>query len=277
MRFVIVASPRTGSSHLVTQLSAHPEILCHGNSLHPKHMWLSWPKKDLTKSVKVELSGLREQDADAFLERLYTTGYGRPHVGFKIFQGQNNSVLRKLLKSPDVRKIVLYRKNVLANFASALAARSNKKWSVKEGRSVPPPPAVHFDEQEFIGFHNEYVAFYVGVLNRLGRRRQPFHFIEYLDINEPLLFAGLVNFIGADPAKLNSPAPLRARQTKQNSPDIVSRFLNSSDVVSFLERHQLQHWAREGETSMAPIGDNQVQPPATPDLDSDSIEMAQVH
>ena len=253
MRFVIVASPRTGSSHLVTLLSAHPDILCSGNSLHPKHVWLSWPRTDLTASVKSELADLRERDSDAFLERLYTSGYGRSHVGFKIFNGQNNAALRRLLENPEIRKIILYRKNVLANFASALAARSSKKWSVKEGRPLPPPPAVHFDEQEFVGFHNKYVAFYQEVLGRLNHNSQPFHFIDYLDINEPLLFAGLVSFIGADPARLSSPSPVRAAHTKQNSPDILSRFLNSADVASFLDRYGLQHWAREEETSIAPI------------------------
>jgi hypothetical protein len=279
MRFVIVASPRTGSSHFVTLLSTHPDILCSGNSLHPKHVWLSWPKNDLGPSVKAELAELRERDPDAFLERLYTAGFGRSHVGFKIFNRQNNAALRKLLANPEVRKIVLYRNNVLANFASALAARSNSEWSVKQGRPAAPAQAVRFDEEEFISFHDKYVSFYQDVFGCLTRYRQPFHFIEYLDINEPLLFAGVVSFIGADPAKLDSPAPLRARQAKQNSPDILSRFLNSSDVVSFLERYGLQHWSREGETSITAIGAKQGNQPAPPGLaqhNADSVETAEV-
>lgn len=273
MHFVIIASPRTGSSHLVSQLSSHPDILCHGNSLHPKHMWLSWPKRELTESVKADLTGLRERDPDAFLERLYTSGYGRSHVGFKIFQGQNNAALRKLVKNREIRKIVLYRKNVLANFASAMAARSNKEWSVREGTPVAAQPTVHFDEREFVGFHDKYVGFYRDVLARLARHSEPFHFIEYLDINEPLLFAGLVSFIGADPAKLNFPEPLRARQAKQNSPDILSRFVNSSDAAAFLERHGVQHWAREGETSIAPMGaDRDGESPTSPPGGSGNVE-----
>jgi LPS sulfotransferase NodH len=280
MRFVIVASPRTGSSHLVSLLSAHPDILCNGNSLHPKHMWLSWPKKDLTKSVKAELAELRERDPNAFLERLYTAGFGRSHVGLKIFDKQNNAALRKLLANSEIRKILLYRKNVLANYSSRLAARSNNEWSVKEGRPVSPPPAVRFDEEEFIRFHDRYVSFYQDVLGRLSHHRQPFHFIEYLDINEPFLFAGLVSFIGADPAKLDSPAPLRARQAKQNSPDIVSRFLNASDVVNFLERYGLEHWSREGETSITAIDAKQGNQPVPPDPalhDPESVKTAEVH
>ena len=257
MRFVIIASPRTGSSHLVTQLSSHPDILCSGNSLQPDHVWLSWPKKDLGPSVKAELTELRARDSDAFLEKLYTSGYGRSHIGFKIFNRQNDAALGKLLVNSEVRKVVLYRKNVLANFASRLAARSNKEWSVQEGRPVSPAPPVRFDENEFVKFHNGYVGFYQDILGRLSRHRQSFHFIEYLDINEPLLFSGLVSFIGADPAKLDTPAPLRAPQAKQNSPDILARFSNSADVADFLKRYELQHWAREGETSITPIAARQ--------------------
>lgn len=276
MRFVIVAAPRTGSSHLVTQLSAHPDIFCNGNSLHPKQMWLSWPKEDLTPSVKSELAELRKRDSTAFLERLYSAGYGRSHVGFKIFDRQNNAALRKLLKKRNVRKIVLYRKNVLANFASALAARTNKEWSVKEGCLVAQAPQVRFGEQEFIRFHNRYVNFYSDVFNRLSRYHEPFHFIEYLDINEPLLFAGLVNFIGADPAKLDKPAPLRAPHAKQNSPDILSRFENPDEVATFLERRGLQHWSHEGETSIAAIDseDGSMLSSATPPI-SDRFQAAE--
>ena len=68
MRFVIIASPRTGSSHLVNVLSGHPEIFCNGNALHPGHMWLFWPESDLTPTVKAELRKLREDNPSAFLD-----------------------------------------------------------------------------------------------------------------------------------------------------------------------------------------------------------------
>jgi len=150
---------------------------------------------------------------------------------------------------------------------------------VKEGSPAAPTSAVHFDEEEFTDFHNKYVEFYRDALGRLARHRQPFHFLEYFDINEPLLFAGVVSFIGADPAKLDNPATLRARQAKQNSPDILSRFLNPSDVVKFLERHELQHWSREGETSIAPIDAKQGRlqaPSGLMSLHSGTVEASEV-
>ncbi|HEY3776696.1 MAG TPA: hypothetical protein VGL35_01420 [Rhizomicrobium sp.] len=253
MRFVIIASPRTGSSLLVDVLGRHPKIFCNGNALHPRHLWLFWPKSELPSPLKDDLCALREKNPEEFLERLYNANFGKDHVGFKIFNGQNNPMLRKMIDDAKIRKIVLYRKNVLASFASAQAARSDKQWSVSKGTSSNFPPKIQFDEAEFVPFHDKYISYYQKVMRRLGKRNQPFHFLEYADINDSLLIANVVSFIGADPALLSRKADDRSRHMKQNSPDILSRFTNAAEIEAFLSRNNLLHWAYEGETSIAPL------------------------
>ena len=144
MRFVIIASKRTGSSHLVNMVGAHPEILCNGNSFHPKNVWVFWPEADLTRDVKAELQNLRQTNPLGLLERIFSTSYGRPHVGFKIFKDQCDEVLQKVIEDGAVKKIILYRKNVLANFSSMLAAIKTGKFGVREGREVQEAPKVKF-------------------------------------------------------------------------------------------------------------------------------------
>src|SRR5580704_6853228 len=142
MRFVIIASARTGSSHLVNKLGAHPEILCNGNVFHPKNVWVFWPEADLSREVKEGLLELRRTDPHGLLDRVFTTDYGRPHVGFKIFQNQNDEILDKLIQDGSVRKIVLYRKNVLANFSSKIAARKTGKFGAREGEDAVEAPKI---------------------------------------------------------------------------------------------------------------------------------------
>jgi hypothetical protein len=199
---------------------------------------------------------LREKDPVALLERVFATDLGRPHVGFKIFEGQNNEILDRVIHDGTVKKVVLYRKNVLANFSSKLAARKSTKFGAREGETVAKAPSVRFVRDRFIEFHDEYVAFYRGAIARLNACGQPFHLVDYDEINDPALFSALVNFIGADPtiepSKLEQQQ--RKKQVKQNSSDICSRFSNPADVLDFLRENGLLHWAHEGETSMEPMG-----------------------
>src|SRR5215469_16377205 len=133
MRFIIIASERTGSSHLVNVLSGHPDIFTNGNvfdARKPKLVYVLWPDK--TAATKLELSELRRTAPLEFLERIFSTGYGRAHVGFKIFSGENDEILDQLIKDSTVRKIVLYRRNLLACFSSHLVAASTGKYSARD-------------------------------------------------------------------------------------------------------------------------------------------------
>jgi len=253
MRFAIIGSPRTGSSHLVTLLGSHPEILCNGNVFHPKNVWVFWPKKDLTEETRSELLELRRRDPEALLDRVFASSYGREHVGFKIFQGQNDRILDRLIADRNIRKIVLYRRNVLANYASSLAAKRSGDWGGKAEGRLEENPKVSFDENKFMVFHDAYVEFYRDIINRLNDKNQVFHLTYYEDINNPLLFGTLLRFIGV--AGDASPASVKVHHVKQNPSDILSRFANFPTVLEFLRTHGLLHWLHEGETSLVSLGD----------------------
>jgi hypothetical protein len=252
MRFVIIGSPRTGSSHLVTLLGSHPEILCNGNVFHPKNVWVFWPKKDLTEATRSELLDLRRRDPEALLDRVFENSYGRSHVGFKIFQGQDDRVLARLIVDSDIKKIVLYRRNVLACYASSLAAKRSGDWGGKAEGRLKENPKVQFDEHKFTAFHDAYVEFYRDVISKLNDNNQVFHLVRYEDINDPLLFGALLRFIGV--AGDVSPASVKVHHVKQNPDDILSRFASSSTVLEFLHARGLLHWLHEGETSLDPLG-----------------------
>jgi len=285
MRFVIIGSPRTGSSHLVNMLGAHPEVLCNGNIFHPKHVWVFWPDADLSRAVKAELREQREADPERLTERVFSTNYGRPHVGFKIFEGQNDRILSKLIEDDSVRKVVLYRKNVLASYASKLIARKTGEFDATDDKKPQEAPKVKFIAEKFMLFHNGYNKFYREVITHLVNARQNFHFINYEEINDPYLFGSLLNFIGANPLLGISKEDQYKIHMKQNSSNICSRFANHEEVEQFLRQQGLLHWAQEGETSLRyldgapPLSDGSPGPtfnnlPAGPEEDGDDDDVA---
>jgi hypothetical protein len=239
-------------------LSGHPDIFCHGALFAPKIMPVFWPKEGrpadgVVRATKEELMLLRLRDTDAFLQRIFATGYGRACVGFKIFRYQNDKILRQLIADNDVRKVVLFRKNVLANYSSALAARDTGKWGVQEGHASPETTLVHFDRDKFVGFHDRFIGYYRDVLEKLHKRRQPYHLINYEELNDDTYLAGLANFIGADPAKSTSEREQRVVQVKQNPSDILARFSNTEEVEQFLREYGFEHWKNEGDASFASL------------------------
>jgi hypothetical protein len=252
MRFAVIASSRTGSSAFTESLNRRPDILCNGEIFHPQQVKVRWSKQELTLKVHKELLELRERDPNAFLERIYATNYGRVHVGFKIFGKHNPAVLKKLVKDRGVKKIVQFRRNVLAKYSSMQLAAATGEW----GRTGPTTEKtggtkekVLFDPQHFWAFCQEYLKFYRDILQELEETNQGYHFINYEEINNPEFFRAAVRFIGGDTTNIK----LATTMVKQNSTHILSRFSNPNDVREFLKANGLLHWSHEGEVTFSPV------------------------
>jgi hypothetical protein len=243
MRFVIIASARTGSNHLVTMLGKRKDMLCNGEVFHKNKVYVRWRKEYATVQALADLADLRRVDPKAFINRLFETGHGRPHVGFKILRTQNDEALENILTEPSIRKIILYRRNVLANYSSSLVAKLTNKWAVNDRNDPSESPKVEFKEKQFLNFHDKYIDFYRHVINRINATHQSSHLISYEEINNPWLFANVVNYIGGDSAV----AKMESSYVKQNPSNIVDRFSNPKKVEEFLREKQLMHWAHEGE------------------------------
>lgn len=277
MRFVIICAARTGSSHFVNLLSGHPDVFMNGNifdARQPNRLYVFWPKDILTREVRQELIGLRAHDPWAFLERIYETPYGRKVVGFKIFNHENDEILRRILMDGSIAKIVLFRRNVLANYSSALVARLTGQYGAKKGSIKAKTPKVRFDARKFVRFHDRYVGFFASVMDTLARERQKFHFITYEDVNEPRLLTGAAGFLGLDTTKEFSSELQIRDQIKQNSSDILSRFANRRRVEQFLSQNGLLHWAHEGRTLVEQFPSDLQFAPIRPDTGASARKLA---
>jgi hypothetical protein len=252
VNFIIVAAARTGSTHLSNYLSRHREIFCHGESFHPQRVHFRGSGGTANPAgrqhLEKELEDLRAQDPHAFLERIFRLDNGREHVGFKIFGNHNPKMLRSMLKNDSIRNVVLFRGNVLARYASVMAAKQTETWGAN-----PKRPLVTFNPDRF-GKHAEtYLTFFEETLGFLNRKKLPYFFIRSDELNNEARLVQLLNFIGATPVLPEGEPADRVR----GSSDIVSRFSNPDDVSRYLEDNGLMHWAYEGDLHFAlrPDGD----------------------
>jgi len=240
-RFVIIAAPRTGSTHLVNLLGRQPDIFCHGEVFGKKRV-LFRGRKNVDPGVSDELMALRQTDREVFLERIFGMNEGRQHTGFKIFQGHDDSALERLVNDHAVRKILLYRRNLLAAYASALAAKKTGVWGAR-AKSTTGKQKVTFKANQFIRFHNRRTGFYAAQIGQITDTGQQCYWLDYEDINNPIRLRCLLLFIGAQ-HHLRS----RSSTVERRSPnEICARFENAKEVETFLSRNRLMHWSYEGE------------------------------
>jgi hypothetical protein len=252
MRFAIIASMRTGSSHFVTQLGRSKDICCHGEVFNARKVNLRWfapPLAAAPDSLEAELRALRAEDPELFLKRIYALDFGRPHVGFKIFDHQHPSMLTRIIEDTDILKIVLIRANVLAVHSSETIAFAHGVWGpiTREERAKIPP--IDFDPEQFRQYHNRYIGFYARVLEQIGSTGQQCQLIRYEELNNPHMLARLVGSFGVtcDSGKFD------VLETERDGADILSRYRNPDEVLDFLRAHSRLEWANEGEFSFAPL------------------------
>jgi LPS sulfotransferase NodH len=125
-RFVIFAAPRTGSNWLCSLLDSHPSVLCHHEIFNPEGIHYSVS----LRSGELDLGTVAERDRDpaAVLARLWQATLGRRWVGFKLNRDQNARVFALVLADPDIRKIVMKRRNRIRTFLSEHVALATGEW-----------------------------------------------------------------------------------------------------------------------------------------------------
>lgn len=245
-RFVIVGGGRSGSSHLVWTLNRSPDVMCHSEVFHGKQVPLRLAERAAEQAgsgdpaaTRAQLTDLRSVDPFSYLERVYVTTKGKPVVGFKMFRAHNPLVLDRILVDAGIRKILLFRANALARYASLQTAHAMGDWHGKD------KPRVSFDPEKFVEVTEGYTRFIEETLNALTASNQPYRFVRYDELNNPALLQSLMTFLGARALDFNDGAK---RSEVRASPDILSRFSNPEDAEAFLRGRGLMHWAYEGDT-----------------------------
>mmetsp|Transcript_2568 Transcript_2568/g.4601 ORF Transcript_2568/g.4601 Transcript_2568/m.4601 type:complete len:211 (-) Transcript_2568:1761-2393(-) len=136
-RYVILSSARTGSTLLATSLSQHPEIFSHHELLQPVNSNMDpkarhlFPPPPISTDERRALQNSRRANLATFLSSIWNaTLPGTKAVGFKLQRGHlpHAAVKYHLLNDTTIKKIVLFRSDLLGMLASIAAAQSSGNW-----------------------------------------------------------------------------------------------------------------------------------------------------
>jgi LPS sulfotransferase NodH len=197
-RFVILASPRSGSNMLCTMLSSHPSVLCHHEVFNPKgiRLALQLRETDFTLGTVDQ----REQDPEAFLGRVWTTHLGYPCVGFKLTHRQNEVVFRRLLTDASVAKIVLRRQNRLKTYVSHRISETLAEWEVYHPEDlVRDRPRVQVDPERFLERVAFDEAYYNEIRSTVEGSGHAWIEVLYEDLFSVTEQNRIVRFLGVEP------------------------------------------------------------------------------
>ncbi len=242
IRFVIIASPRTGTNHFIQLLTSHPDITCHYEVFHPDSVYLF-------EGARADLLNKRNRNPLAFLRKLFDACPTRA-CGFKIFMEHDDSVLEAILRDRVIKKIILYRSNPLAVYSSDKIAEAERRYLIAEdaperidagAKDAPRTRAkAIFDREDFELYLDIYQSHYRHAVEVLNETNQDYMFLTYEDYVNESLFRRVFPFLG-----LSQPKELWTYLKKMNSGYILSRFVNPDDVRSYLLKIGKPNWAYE--------------------------------
>jgi hypothetical protein len=254
-RFVVLATPRTGSSSLVELLNAHPQLTCMGELFNPKGTVLRElgmrNKKVLTEAGQTPLE---------FLNRIMSQHESdekcKPYFGFKMMLHHDPRMIDYVIDDDRWTPVVLERRNLMGQWTSMALAKKTGRWDVgAKGKSNNRMPHVTGDEDDdddddydddsdsesgeavrkvtFDAWKFEQYSFrmrarYASIYHRLRHRRYFRLITEEMDS----CHAKLLEFLGVDPTvALPQPRP------RQNATSMRDRIANFDAFEKYAKKH----------------------------------------
>ena len=203
--FVILAGMRTGSNLLQETLDAHPGIACHGELFNP--VFVGRARADRMWGIDL---AARNADPHALIARMRAKSDGLP--GFRLFPDHDPRVLAHVLDAPRVAKVILTR-NPLEQYLSHRIAQATGQWRLGDATGARTA-RVRFDADGFARHLADRQAHLRGIEHALQVTGQTAFRLDYGDLTDADVLAGLARFLGVDGAlapstrtKKQNPAP----------------------------------------------------------------------
>lgn len=229
IRFCILATARTGSNWLCSALDQHPDIVCFREVFHPNSIFLaegaSWK---LGIEERIWRFG-RNIAPRVFLKRLEAVTGNSLSYGFKLFPEHGWSKVEMMCADPELKIILLTRRNRLAQFSSLRIAQANGRW-VEDRKGAPKPgqpQQVEFEADEYQAYASQCDEIDTRIRQLLSGRE--FLELVYEDLEEQMVDA--FRFVGFEPMEGTTNW---GTTRKQNRGDLLDRFSNPEAVVKSL-------------------------------------------
>jgi len=240
VRFVIIASHRTGSTMLVSALKSHTRVQCYGELFNiKKNFHKGTLKKVITQDERYNDKSYLMCHWRDFLYTVYKASGQVDAVGFKLMLNQHDEARHALIADSLYRKILLKRENVLAVYSSNKIAKETGQGSAGR-RDEVKKAQVMFIPEEFEKYCAKYEHMYQLAEDELLSRGQRFHKVTYADICKPEGIDNVLEFICVDKS-----LPWEASTKKRNSPLLAERFSNPEEVIGYMENLGKSHWLQE--------------------------------
>jgi len=247
-KFVVLASPRTGSSMFKAALDSHPQITCHGELLRQNIRPGSNEDKMVIKQLQEEFwdRDYRQQNPLAFFENVVMISGPSEYVGFKLMLGKKKfSLIEELTKRDDYKIILLERSNLMAIYSSNEIVKVTGQGSARKNDTIQKAQ-VEFSAASFEDFAQRRNRQYKKVKELLKNSNKTFLSVEYNQLRNSEGLKKVLEFLGVDPNQ-----DLEIATKKRNSDNILERFSNPEVVNTYLEEKGLQEWAVENPKVLA--------------------------
>lgn len=219
--FVLLAAMRTGSNLLEESLNRIEGLHCHGEAFNP--VFIAYPDRD-------DLLGVNQADRDRDPRPLLGRIRHQPGLnGFRYFPDHDPRILDEVLDDPACAKIVLSR-NPLDSYISLKIARETGQWRLGgPGRRAARVP---FDGEEFARHLDLLTGFHERVQRALQLSGQTAFHLDYDDLGDAGVLAGLVRFLGLGGSAL----PPSRKTLPQNPEPAEEKVTNPAEMAAALAK-----------------------------------------
>ncbi|HEY1068875.1 MAG TPA: hypothetical protein VGE52_22330 [Pirellulales bacterium] len=195
-RLILLATPRSGSRLVNTMLGRHPDVELHDEIFTPHD-----PPLGPTPRPGDDFSAITKMGR-GYYDWFFSRPCEKRYVGFTLHLLNHRENTRWVLGDDAAVKVLVRRRNLLAQYVSWLRGMQTQKWIVSRGEAFTPPPPIRIEPGAFVWYVNRQLSGWNKVIRRCERRRVEHHSVWYESIpNErlrPLLAA-----LGLPPAELN--------------------------------------------------------------------------
>ena len=244
-RFVVIAEPRTGSTLLVDSLNEHPKILAHREVLRYDN-WDMHAFRDTIRhrllpgwsfDARKELQSNLKRNSTFYINHIFDTRDDEEAVGFKMFHWHLRwKESLKVLRDPDVKKIVLFRRSLLAKITSHQVAGYTGSF---HGRVTHEH--IDLDIERAVESAETSLTWYSCVKDALADQEYAMVAYEELDSRFQTAMHRLTNFLGVSPDFTYTQAQRKQtvqplEETAKNADEVAAKFtqLGIPDNFDFL-------------------------------------------
>lgn len=212
-KFLIHCAARSGSTMLVHLLNSHPRIRCHDEPFGAPKVGNIVGRvaraRKAEPSWEEPLARMRERDVVRFVYDLLFDAADVEAVGFKFkadesLQRRHRRVTRALRADTDIKVCHLRRRNLLAQYVShRIVVEQTGVTLSRQGDARPEIRPLTLEPARAVRAIRAIERRFSRSASLFASHRS--HSVDYEDLGDPEVHAGLCEFLGVEPRPLSTP------------------------------------------------------------------------